>query len=345
MRSTLGSVSCSFACVFSLFCAAFSERCSLDQPSSLTPAPADRNAALLYWQYRQEAMESQLLYVIGIDGQDEKGWTPNAEETKSLVENKAVIEKLLRATKLDLCDWGTEYELGLDVTLHHLALGRGAARLLRADARRLIAAGDGDAAAERIAAMFRLAKHVSEPHATTVSTMVGGAMVEFAMTEIDNLVAHEALTVRGRESLRPCVDQLLGPDPIDIVAALRFERDWVGQALYQELLPRMMASAKQGTLQPPEANNDPQRIETGTRQGTTLAAQRARPAFDKAIACWDDPDAVPKLTAIWQRAQDGDFGPGTLILPKLHERKQTELDVVERAKGIREKLDAAPGSR
>ncbi len=345
MRSNLRVCRCLPVFLPALFCTVSPARGTSDQPASVAAEPAERNAALLYWQFRQEALESQLFTVFGTDEQDAKDWTPNAEETKSLVENKAVIQKLLRATKLNLCDWGTEYELGLGVTLHQLPIGRGAARLLRADARRLIAASDGDAAAERIAAMFLVARHMNEPHATTVSTMTGGGIVSMALTEIDNLVAHDALTARGRESIRPCVYRLLETDPLDIVAALRFERDWAREALYQEILPGVLERQGLKRPAPGEALQNRVRAETGTRLVTADFARRLRPAFDEAIACWGDPDAVPKLNAIWERAEAGEFGQGSIMLAKLHERKQSELEIIERAKRIRAKLDAEPGSR
>jgi hypothetical protein len=117
------------------------------------PAPAD-NAAEEY-RSLHAAMASALIAQLKQAG---GALTPELE--RHLPAAQPVIDRLVWATRLEWCDWEIDYSAGYDTDLPHLSKLRDLALLLRADARRAMHAGDEDTAAEDVAAIVRMSRHV-----------------------------------------------------------------------------------------------------------------------------------------------------------------------------------------
>jgi hypothetical protein len=77
-------------------------------------------------------------------------------------ENREALAIMQRATALQSCDWGLEYELGPRTPIAHLAKGRVLGRLNGLSAARLAARGEWNQAADAWIAGVRFSQHVAQ---------------------------------------------------------------------------------------------------------------------------------------------------------------------------------------
>src|ERR1043165_3048229 len=132
---------------------------------ALHPEPKDRNAALVYASAFYAFINRELTDKVDAVEVSEVGTEPDPSKqgekyqaaAKEVSENHLAIETLLRASKMTKCDFELPFENGINVLLPHLSLMRKSARLLRFDARRMLIDGKPNEAAERIAAIYRMA--------------------------------------------------------------------------------------------------------------------------------------------------------------------------------------------
>src|SRR6185503_1674624 len=134
-----------------------------------------------------------------------------------------LVEGLIKASVFEGCDWGVAYDEGVGALLPHLGHLRMSARVLAADARRMLAAGKGDEAARRVAAMFRMGAHAC-PDRIIISSLVGIAMVQIAADEAQVLAASGKLTEAGRAEILAALARCGGADQFQMKAALDTER-------------------------------------------------------------------------------------------------------------------------
>ncbi|MFO0873016.1 MAG: hypothetical protein U0575_03475 [Phycisphaerales bacterium] len=95
-----------------------------------------------------------------------------------LVQHAASIDELVEASRQATCDFGVDFSAGPATLLPHLADQRQLARVLKADAARLLAAGDRDGAAKRTAAIFRMASQIGGSAQTGIELLVAMAIAE-----------------------------------------------------------------------------------------------------------------------------------------------------------------------
>lgn len=109
------------------------------------------------------------------------GRGPSPEVQRILAKAGPAIDQVLRAAPRGYSDFGLRYEAGFDLLLPHLSPLRAITRLMQADAVARLHAGDSAAAAERIAAMYRLADHVGDDH-ILISSLVSRSIFDLADT-------------------------------------------------------------------------------------------------------------------------------------------------------------------
>lgn len=185
------------------------------------------NAALVYWPtFTSLAPETvqRLGDAYQALGQDLYA-RPDAEVSKILVERAELIEQIMRASRIRSVDWGLEWSLGANAIIAHLGKLRLDARFLGLDARRLIVAGEIDAAAERVAAMHRMATH-APADGPLICALVGASMSSNACTETEVLIADGRLTDKGKRAILDAMTWFDHPDPFRIRLALQGEKAW-----------------------------------------------------------------------------------------------------------------------
>lgn len=136
------------------------------------------NAALKYW-------EAFALMPTLDKGQEARlaRWntTPLDDEMRKLAAASAEsLRSLRRGAKLRRCDWGHDYDDGLNLLLPHLAKSRDLARLAALHARSEFEQGRPEAAAEDAVAILALSRHVgTEP--IMIAILVGDLIESVAV--------------------------------------------------------------------------------------------------------------------------------------------------------------------
>lgn len=108
-----------------------------------------------------------------------QGGTPSPEVRGVLQRAQPALADLQRAANQSYSDFGLDFNDGVFMLIPHLGGMRQLTRLAAADARVRIADGDGSGAAAEIAAMCRMADHVSSDH-VMISSLVSAAV--FSLT-------------------------------------------------------------------------------------------------------------------------------------------------------------------
>lgn len=181
------------------------------------------NAALVYSRYWL-IMQSDPILSMMIDFTfSDPAWRPN-EATSTLLRESTFLPGLIRATRIEQADFGVERELGFEILLPHLRPMRTGAQLLAADARRLQDEGDLKGAAERVGAIFRMARHLDgERSHLLIETLVGGSIFALACGEAERLAGDGVLTPETRDLLVAELDRFSGEDPVRFKDGFRRE--------------------------------------------------------------------------------------------------------------------------
>jgi len=123
------------------------------------------NAAVRYWTafallQDSQANESATALLVRV-AEGSAPWD-EAQLGPFLDANAEAIEIMQRASALRSCDWGTEYELGANAPIPHLARARVLGRLSVASGMRLAARGQTSEAVERWLAAIRFSQHLAQ---------------------------------------------------------------------------------------------------------------------------------------------------------------------------------------
>lgn len=292
-----------------------------EQPDPESPHAAIetsvQNAALLY--YRYWIMGGQWVRESMENWSNDPGWRPDERMANSLAQEQEMIRGFLKAASVEHADWGIEYEAGIGAMLPHLGKLRYTARILSADARRLLDAGEPDAAVERIAAIYRMSNHVREDR-VLISALVGTALVSYANNEVEEIIAAEKLTADGRDMLLSALESIPEDDIGGVRGAIMGERDifleWVkrtytGPAAGAAFV-REVASLTSDDLKSLDA------VALSLMNGDALAqdVDKAHRYYDDVTAIWDLPDALDRIQQLEEVIRNAHYGiVGKILLP------------------------------
>ncbi len=141
-----------------------------------------------------------------------------------LAARQDLVRDLIEASKADQCDFGlrpgAEAETQAVELCGHLRI---AARVLNADAARLVEAGDPAGAAERLGAIYGLASQVADEPVLSV-TLVNAAVLELANHTVVELAAAKGprrLRPEDARALEAAIARLDPDDPAGMVRAQR----------------------------------------------------------------------------------------------------------------------------
>ncbi|MEN0020095.1 MAG: hypothetical protein AAF747_04325 [Planctomycetota bacterium] len=277
---------------------------SLEDLQQLAP----QNAALLYWAGFGLLDVDAGAILDAVRGEEEADL--DLEEALELLdEASGGIELVLRASEMEDCDFGVEYQLGFNALLVHLGELRGSARLIAADARRIAMDDeiDDDERAEmvayRMAGLLGMASHLRNDR-LLISSLVSVAIASLAESETRFHLEEGSLDHdEAREYLAEIMDERFdGDDPFGVISSIEMERDiiqfWFPAALNTEddLEEFIGQSVQTGIL-----------ALADDRSKQLLGEQAAR-YYDEAIEIWFDDDAAEQLEVLSERVEDGDFG-------------------------------------
>lgn len=293
----------------------------------LPTPPKERNAALLYWQFYAQRNGSSL---GSLEFSDDPAWVPDEASSKTLAESQDAIGILLRATSQETCDWGVEYERGIDTIMQHVGMSKAAARTLRADARRLAVAGDMAGATERVVAAFKLSKHLHHQDAICLERTVALAIAFLATNETEWLLKRDGLGAEDSERLFLAMNELTStPDPFGFVDGIGLEHDMLNNNLYHEVYPGVESK----TLKPEMTADEREAKRKVAHHVVSNVVRLLTPPVANALVeagdAWTKDNAVEVLTGIWDRRES--LGQASILLPKLQDYKNSELKMIAHA--------------
>ncbi len=294
------------------------------------PQPADRNAAIAYSAVFYTALTKDLTskvdaveykdVVLGqpLDKQPE-AFRAAAEEVGSWTSG---VNQLMRATRMARCDFELPYENGINVLMPHLSMFRKSARLLRFDARRLLIEGKADEAAERVAAIYRMAGHVKSDE-ILIGTLVSVAIAGLGNSESEVLIKSGKLSASGRESILQAAESLGAADPYGFKGALRGERritvGWV-RAKYKgpEAGKHFVDDVEKDWGMIPGSKPEFKVIAQMDERALNQSLDQLDGYHDLIESMWDLPDAPARLEVLGSRIEKGDFGAcSTFMAPAI----------------------------
>lgn len=314
-----------------------------DEPIVRTPSETSvENAALLYYRYWL-IMTDDLREALHAEYSSDPAWRPSPKLSQIIAEHPDVIRGLLKATTVERCDWGVETEEGVYALLPHLRELRMSARLLRADARRLLDAGEIEAASERIAALYRLSAHTaSDP--VLISSLVAVAILHLAAGEVEEIVATGSLTTTARDTILKAIDTLDPDDPGHIRDGILNERTfflgWFQRTFQGPDAPRRMLAEleKFDALQTPE---DREALIAMSEQDLVADFEQAARFFDAVDSIWFEPDALDRAAQIDELVERGYYGiSGKALLPGVTKVYQQAVESAEELRRVRRLLES-----
>ncbi len=284
-------------------------------------APAVANAADLYRQAWSDTFSEAVFddgYILA-DFKEEASWMPSAVVASQLAGAQPGILTLLKAVKVDPCDWGVAYDQGYDARVPHLSKLRVSARVLIADARRLIAKGDTQSVedgVDRVAALILLSRHVKNDR-LTLSSRTGQSLAAMGLGEGMRLARDNKLTEKTRKVLLDALHVIDTPDPCGLKDAVANEPVMLRTTI-KRTCTGPSAAAMFWTKIGSKANTDV-RARSGIDQMDGAAILRAVDSVDtmyrEVLAAWDAPDAVQQIKAIETQKNDGGYGGVAVAVP------------------------------
>lgn len=286
-------------------------------------APEHRNAAIKYLMLAME-MPRDLTEKVAAVNYDACGVTlesikndPAAAAALAALESYD-IAPWIKAASLAKYDLELATEEGFNLLLPHLGKLRSAARLVRWSARVALAQDRPEQAAERLAALTRMSRHVTQDR-ILISSLVGVAISAIAFDEMRTLAASGTLTQPARDSLVKTLESLDAADPFLTRAALRGERDLAGQSMRSRFAGPDAGSKLVELMMPASDQDDATRLRAriiSAWDGERLIAETRRldVAYDAMEEAWDSSDPQSAIQQFETRVGAEEFGPLAAIL-------------------------------
>ncbi len=290
-------------------------------PSALAQGDQSRNAASWYQRafgelerFSREEMELIEAY------RSSPGAAPSPEVRALLNRATPIIDNVLRASAQGYSDFGLDYSQGFDLLMPHLSKMRSIARLMQAESMMRLSDGDGAGAAQRIAAMYRLADHTGDDH-ILISSLVSRAIFEVADTSAQIGFDHGAIDPASAMLLLRSARAFDQNDPFQSIEALAMEQTLCMNMVREHFLGGdaqkkseiLTMLARDGDLDEQFGNLTPEQLEVHIGRYTAL--------MDRYTEIWmsDDPEAArEQLAQIERELEAGEHGLiAQLLMPAL----------------------------
>src|SRR5262245_40382891 len=177
-----------------------------------TEPSSSGNAALRYWMafaQMQEAPAAADGALAAALASTESGETPWDEPRLGplLDANRGALDTLLRASRVERCDWDLEYALGPSAPIAHLAKARALARLNTLAGLRLSAHGDLSRAVDHWVAGVRFSRQIADG-GTLISTLTAWSTRRSTLGAVERTAAAGTLDAAGRQRLSDAIRAL-----------------------------------------------------------------------------------------------------------------------------------------
>lgn len=275
--------------------------------------PAPTNAAPIYWRaihlYSNSAELKDADWSSMLTSDDESGYELTGSEREQIAKAGLMIEMVLRASRVEACNWEVDYDLGIEAILPHLGPIRMMARLLAIDVRRCVMEGDLDGAVERLGAMHALARHLRSD-GVLISGLVSCAIVSMASDQTSQFLARVDLTSEQRGVLLASLDAHDESDPFGVRASVLNEGNWLTYWLEREILAGRFAERAREFLDHGAEGADETMAALRRLSNEALIEdlRECRRYYAEAHAMWNDRDAGDRLEMLGRLVEQGRFG-------------------------------------
>ena len=234
------------------------------QPPAPPPGISLRpdNAALVHYSVSLRTPPDLAAAVRAWTGGDDTSSVPPGL-AGDLEELQGIVGELIFASSIEHADFGARWEQGWATLLPYLGMIRDHARLLAADATRL-APTDPDAAAERLAALVRIAGHMRSGE-VLIGKLVGYATLALAVERIIAIEQSHGFGPDARAALDRALDTIDLDDPLKTSDALRIEAWMASRTVLSRLGQDRPGQDRPGQDRPGQDRAD------GSRPGADLA--------------------------------------------------------------------------
>ena len=317
------------------------------------------NAALVYYRAWISADpklgDAQVLF--DHDPENDSSVTLTRDEAIQLLKDaQGVVGTVMRAASMDHTDFGLDFDQGWALLLPHLGKLRDSARLLAADARRLLADNEPDAAAARAAALYGMARQAPDD-GVLISSLVGASIANLANTLVREMLDAETLTPEGRDLIVASIERIRRDDPFGIRSSIEMERlvttEWVRTAFRGPDAGKKLVDS--GFVETDPATRE--LLASLDEQQLNAETARVAEFYDHALRVWSYDDAVDRLEALSELIDSGAYGPlGKLFAPALQKCKNSDIkaraelgDITDALRAYRPEKDSpaepAPGAQ
>ncbi len=184
------------------------------------------NAALRYWMafamMKDPPADQATAELLDRVASGASPWD-EAKLGKLLDDNREALEILRRATTLQTCDWGLEYELGPATPIAHLAKARALGRLNGISGTRFASRGQWGAAADVWLAGVRFSQHVARD-GTLISLLSARLSLSPALKSLARAASQPSLDAAHRQQIAAAV-RAIPEAGFDWAGAMKREAD------------------------------------------------------------------------------------------------------------------------
>lgn len=338
-----------FVTIATLFCLAGTAAAQPERDLGLSPersvrsieAMAPVNAALVYYQlYLDPKMDTltEAVEIVRAAQDDEAG--ANGRLHTLLAECGPLLDGFVDAGALPECDFGIRYQQGWLADLPHLGRMRTVALALGADARRLAADGRIGQAAERVATMYHLARHVRQDP-MIITNLVAMAITDEANKAVSELEAAGPIPAQDRARLVEAIDRFGRDEPFLTRRAIWME-GVVTVGWLAKTFPEGGVASGLIELGLYDANipaSDRSRYDAMTIEDLREQAALMGNFYRSVLEQWESPDAVAKIRAIEQKVGQGEFGMlAKFFAPSLTRTKERDAEAGRELLRTRDRL-------
>lgn len=268
------------------------------------------NAALLY----ARAMRLISPESLGAMGErDPKTDEPTDRAREAIESFGGSLSVARRASRLESCDWGIEYQQGPGALMDHLGPFRGLWRALDNETA-LMAKSEPDRAVENLIAMLSMCEHITQDR-ILISSLVGTAMTSGTVRRLNLMMDAGVVTREHTPDLLVGLERVRGLDLFRLREAMANEKWTASQWLravgtgpdagsrVAELLGTLVADDSDAILDALALMDE--------RQLSPLFDETAR-AYNDMIAALDSADPASELERISIAIDKGDYGVVTM---------------------------------
>eukprot|EP00913_Durusdinium_trenchii_P006419 g6031.t1 len=235
-------------------------------------------------------------------------YSPPAAMRSQLGAHARMLDAAGQAARLDRCDFELQREQGTSMPLPHMSFMHMTFRLLLADARRLSLESEPDAAAQRIATMLGIARHLSMD-LTHVSSRIACQAAQAACEHGAALLEAHELSNESKGQLRAAIDRFDPKDPFNTRAATIATVEYAIANSAADLRDREFERIGNTGLVGIDAIEEPLPVTIPEQQAwIDTQMDQCREWAKDVVAAMDGADPDAQLRAISQRARTGEYG-------------------------------------